>query len=313
MEMAGGFKRVTAKENRFLFNQGTGDKTFNTERITDLGLSMDMTKYRTYDYTTGRFMQVDPLTDQAGQEIYTPYQYSFNNPIRYNDPYGDCPKCWAIAKGIVDFTNGAVNAVASNNTTVVGADGTVLVQGFKREERGSTAYRIGQKFGDALSVGQGAIEMGLGAGVAGGSASGGVVTSPTGVGVVVGTAGAIGGVVMSAHGANTALNGWNNLLNADGKETGSYTTSHENGQKYHGKGGEERAKQSGKEKAAANDDPVIDTDWTPSKNDREGFKDEYRRMQKDANDQYPEGYKNPNNYNKRQSPGKKYLEEDGEL
>ncbi|MBL6447617.1 hypothetical protein JMN32_14965 [Fulvivirga sp. 29W222] len=192
-----------------------------------------MTKYRTYDYTTGRFMQVDPLTDQAGQEIYTPYQYSFNNPIRYNDPYGDCPKCWALAKGFVDFANGAVNAVASNNTTVVGADGTVLVQGFKREERGSTAFRIGQKFGDALSVGQGAIEVGLGAGAAGGSATGGVVTSSTGVGAVVGTAGAIGGIVISAHGANTMYNGFNNMLNADGNsnEGGRYAPTDENGNK----------------------------------------------------------------------------------
>ncbi|MTI23743.1 RHS repeat domain-containing protein [Fulvivirga kasyanovii] len=217
MEMAGGFKRVTAKDNRFLFNQGTGDKTFNTERITDLGLSMDMTKYRTYDYTTGRFMQVDPLTDQAGQEIYTPYQYSFNNPIRYNDPYGDCPKCWAIAKGIVDFANGAVNAVASNNTTVVGADGeTVLVQGFERETRDNAAFTAGQMAGDAFSVLQGSLETVGGGALATGGTVGGAVTSPTIVGGVVGAA-AAGGVVIVAHGANTARNGLNNLLNADGK------------------------------------------------------------------------------------------------
>ncbi|MTI23741.1 hypothetical protein, partial [Fulvivirga kasyanovii] len=81
--------------------------------------------------------------------------------------------------------------------------------------------RIGQKFGDALSVGQGAIEMGLGAGVAEGSASGGVVTSSTGVGAVAGAAGAIGGIVISAHGANTMYNGFNNMLNADGNNSGA--------------------------------------------------------------------------------------------
>lgn len=52
-----------------------------------------MTQFRTYDYTSGRFWQVDPKADIAGQESLTPYQYSLNNPIRYNDPFGDCPEC----------------------------------------------------------------------------------------------------------------------------------------------------------------------------------------------------------------------------
>ncbi len=84
------YQRVTAKENRFLYNQGTGDKVFNTERIIDLELNMDMTKYRMYDYAIGRFTSIDPLADAAGQEILTPYHYAFNNPLRYSDPLGDC-------------------------------------------------------------------------------------------------------------------------------------------------------------------------------------------------------------------------------
>lgn len=89
------YQRSTEKENKYLFNQGTGDKKFDTERITDLDLNWDMTKLRTYDYTIGRFLQVDPLADVAGQESLTPYHYSLNNPIRWNDPLGDCtgPDC----------------------------------------------------------------------------------------------------------------------------------------------------------------------------------------------------------------------------
>ncbi|MEM1408181.1 MAG: RHS repeat-associated core domain-containing protein [Bacteroidota bacterium] len=87
------YERITAKKNRYKFNQGTGDKKFRTERITDLDLNLDMTKYRMYDYTTGRFTSIDPLSDAANQETLTPYQYGYNNPIKYSDPYGDCPGC----------------------------------------------------------------------------------------------------------------------------------------------------------------------------------------------------------------------------
>ncbi|MCG8384204.1 MAG: hypothetical protein MJA30_01585, partial [Cytophagales bacterium] len=99
------YQRVTAKENRYLYNQGIGDIQFKTERITDLDLNLDMTKYRMYDYATGRFTQVDPLADANPQESLTPYQYSFNNPIRYNDPNGDCPPwlCGAVIGAAVDY------------------------------------------------------------------------------------------------------------------------------------------------------------------------------------------------------------------
>lgn len=66
-----------------------------TERIFDLDLNIDLTKFRAYDPAVGRWWQVDPLADEADFTSLTPYNYSFNNPIRYNDPYGDCP-CFAI-------------------------------------------------------------------------------------------------------------------------------------------------------------------------------------------------------------------------
>ena len=51
---------------------------------------------RTYDQQIGRFIQIDPLVEFGSQESLTPYQFSFNNPIRYNDPDGKCPLCPAI-------------------------------------------------------------------------------------------------------------------------------------------------------------------------------------------------------------------------
>lgn len=77
--------------NKFLYNQGAGEKTFKTERQPKLGL--DMTKFRMYDYALGRFTGIDPLADFSPQESWTPYQYAYNNPVRWNDPYGDCTLC----------------------------------------------------------------------------------------------------------------------------------------------------------------------------------------------------------------------------
>jgi RHS repeat-associated protein len=48
---------------------------------------------RTYDQQIGRFVQVDPATEDAGQESLTPYQFGLNNPVRYDDPDGKCPPC----------------------------------------------------------------------------------------------------------------------------------------------------------------------------------------------------------------------------
>ncbi|UZR99856.1 RHS repeat domain-containing protein [Chondrinema litorale] len=88
-----GIEKQGIPDNKFQYNQGTGKKQFKTERDRDFGLNWDMTKHRTYDYQLGRFNQIDPLAEATPQESLSPYQYSFNNPVRYNDPYGDCPDC----------------------------------------------------------------------------------------------------------------------------------------------------------------------------------------------------------------------------
>jgi len=89
------------------------------------------------------------------------------------------------------------------------------------------------------------------------------------------------------------------------KKVDSYTNKHVSGKNYHGKGPKSRADKSGQEKAKKYVDPVESTDWTPSKNEREAFKDENKRIQKDKG-----GVKSSKNYNQRESPGKKYEAED---
>lgn len=82
---------------------------------------------------------------------------------------------------------------------------------------------------------------------------------------------------------------------------GSYTCTFKSGKRYHGKGDWDRANESGNYHADKNNDPLVDVDWTPAKNDRDSFKDEHRRMMTD-----PGGHRSPDNYNRRASPGKKY-------
>lgn len=90
------------------------------------------------------------------------------------------------------------------------------------------------------------------------------------------------------------------------KPTGSYTNTHESGKKYHGMGTEERMNTSAKEKATEYGDPVVEQDFKPAADRREAFKDEARRIREDG------GVENPENYNKINSPGEKYLKQDGE-
>src|SRR5947209_7503649 len=45
--------------------------------------------YRNYDPTLGRFVQIDPLAQQYAS--LSPYHYSYNNPVMFNDPSGAGP------------------------------------------------------------------------------------------------------------------------------------------------------------------------------------------------------------------------------
>jgi hypothetical protein len=105
------------------------------------------------------------------------------------------------------------------------------------------------------------------------------------------------------------------------KVEGSYTIKFSNGKYYHGKGSPERMYESALEKIVlqkkigppmAFELFVVSFDWTPAPDERQAFKDEYKRMQRDAIPRrYEEGYENPINYNIIQSKGKTYTLIDG--
>lgn len=72
------------------YNLWVGDFVLaGAEWQNDFGLLPDYysTFYREYDAVLGRFNSTDPLADNF--ESWTPYQFGYNNPVRYNDPDGD--------------------------------------------------------------------------------------------------------------------------------------------------------------------------------------------------------------------------------
>ncbi len=99
---------------------------------------------------------------------------------------------------------------------------------------------------------------------------------------------------------------------------GSYTIEFNNGKRYHGKGSIKRATKSAVIKmlrySINHNEPVLVVfmSWGPSISERQAHKDEHTRMQTDKTTAYPQGYKNPVNYNERNSWGYLYKLQDGE-
>ena len=103
----------------------------NREKQSELGLNWYDLEARFYDRQLDRFWVIDPLIE-LDQESWTPYHYSFNNPIRYSDPDGRWPGDQIGAIG--DFFNGALNVVASNATTFESPRGQAPSLTDKQEE-----------------------------------------------------------------------------------------------------------------------------------------------------------------------------------
>jgi hypothetical protein len=124
-------------ENKYRFNKGSElqDKEF----ADGSGLEMYETPLRELDPQLGRWWQIDPVFangvdgDDEVNEVITgglkresPYASMDNNPMRFDDPKGDCVPC-AIA--IVDAVEIYETYVAAATVTTAAVGATAAVQG----------------------------------------------------------------------------------------------------------------------------------------------------------------------------------------
>ena len=72
--------------------KGYNGNELQTHEFSDgSGLELYDFNARTYDQQLGRFIQIDPLSNEEDQESFTPYHFGFNNPVLHNDPDGKFP------------------------------------------------------------------------------------------------------------------------------------------------------------------------------------------------------------------------------
>ena len=284
-------------------NNDSNDYKF-TGKKRDLETGLDYFGARYYSNGLGRWVSADwsatpvpvPYASFGDPQSLNLYGYVRGLPTTRMDADGHCDWCHAT----IDFVGGVAQGIVSSASGgAVGAPSS----------SDSNASLYGQLLGTAIEGGvstdlalQGASTAGLGLVAEGPSLGASTVLVVAGGGAAaLGTKGALA----AAKNTGAILNAMSHKSGQSKQETGSYTNIHASGKTYSGKGGRGRSQASGKRVEKQTGDKHTTTDWKPSANDREAYKDESRRI--DANG----GAASSSTHNQIESPGKKYRKEDG--
>jgi RHS repeat-associated protein len=177
--------------------------------------------FRELDPQTGRWWQIDPVTD--GYENLSPYASMYNNPIIISDPLGDEGEacCWEEIKAVGNFVAGAtVGTVVGTIDNVTGSNiRGQLSSSFAGTGAAGHGWNTGLGVADA-----GSTVLGMAAMITGGTAAGGgtlVTVGTGGVASLVSVPVAAGGAALTALGVNTISNSVNNLVNQNGRVNAS--------------------------------------------------------------------------------------------
>ena len=210
---------------------GVGQPRKFTGKERDAETGLDYFGARYYGSKIGRFTTVDPYLDTTmalvDPQRWNRYAYGRNNPLRYVDPDG---------RDIFDYFGGVITAFGSN-----------LAFGYGRPSGGNEDFQFGQTVGDTMSL----LAAGAEAHVGGGLIVGGTGATATGVLAELGVPAAAAGLVLAGRAATVAGSATLNLAK-NNAGSGSYTITFESNKRYHGKGGEDRARASAKRVGAEN-------------------------------------------------------------